>query len=690
MQIISSLNNETIPTVNFSGANFPFTHFNRLQSTFLKIDYPNKNVIVAATTSAGKTVCAELAILDCLIKNKKCIMLSPLKALTSQQYSNWTDKSHFLNSKKIEIITGDHKLNENKLQNLKEAELIVMTSEMLDTRTRFAQSENSAWINNIDLLIVDEAHLLKTNRGPALEVGLIRFCKLNPHARILLLSATMSNARQVGEWLETLNNKETIVLTSDWRPVSLGVHEINTIGFGALEHTLRLVQILTSESKNLPLYLTSKNSEDRYYAQVRLKSNPEHVKTLIFVHTKNDGTRLQDALEAIGIKSEFHNADLDKKDREKIEEAFKNNLNVIIATSTLAWGMNLPAKNVIILGDQRGEERVDSIDIAQMAGRAGRFGIYDSGDVFLINSKLENNFQVSSCLDERLRFHLIAEIYTKLVTNTQEAISWYKKSLAFHQNQASIETISNKIQNIINELINNKLVAENNQALQCTLLGKIARDLYLDPLDIAMWNQNFSKIQNIDWSRHPEALAWAMGHKISNPLNYVPGIIQSKNKLVKNSCQKLGIDSPLASLNSLSGLIYSKIYPKERYDKYEAASIATQIPSNLTQTILKDFGRATSAVKRIFQVNQWNRVSEIESLYARVVYGVEEHLVELVKIPGIGATIATQLYKAGIKNKEQLLLNKHQLSSIISRKASVTKILKVLEQANEENNIDFN
>ena len=687
MQVIKELTEILVPTKDFPDFNSRFDFFNRLQSTFLSLNYSESNTIVAATTSAGKTVCAELAIRDCLLKNKKCVVLSPLKALSNQQYKSWTNENHFLSKYNIEILTGDHKLTPSKVENLNKANIILMTSEMLDTRTRFSKSSSSAWINDVDLLVVDEAHLLTTKRGPALEVGLMRFSQLNKSARIMLLSATMTNAEtELNHWLKNLNNKETITLSSKWRPVDISTYELEPAA-STQEFVTRLIQILTCNSKYLPLYLTSKDHYDRTIAESRAKNNPDETKTLVFVHTKNDGVSLQNALEAVDIQAAFHNADLTKKSKDLIEEAFKNKLDVLIATSTLAWGINLPAKNVVILGDYRGGTKVDPIDIVQMAGRAGRLGMYERGCVYLVNTKLENNFIINSQLDNHLRFHFIAEIHDGLITNTEEAINWYSKSFAFFQksNTHPKEAITRLINAQIRALLEKQLIKQVDNKLSVTPLGKIARDLYLDPFNIASWYNNFNSIQNLDWSSNPAAVAWAIGNNIHDTAEYMPASVSTVNRAIRTTLKSLGWTQVLnMNLSLISAITYTRLVPQQ-------ANFFKQIPINLVQIATKDYGRTINALKRIADLCEWNRSADLDSLYARVVYGVDEHLVELVKIPGVGAAIATQLYRAGIKNKEQLILNKNLLSDIITHKANVTKILKALAQEQEkaEEDIDF-
>ena len=108
------------------------------------------------------------------------------------------------------------------------------------------------------------------------------------------------------------------------------------------------------------------------------------------------------------------------------------------------------------------------------------------------------------------------------------------------------------------------------------------------------------------------------------------------------------------------------------------------------QLFLKDSGRIFNAIRRINALNGWEQEKRIEVLQARIIHGVGEKLIELVSIPGIGGTIATQLYKAGIKTLEEVKSNKDRLGDIIARKGNVTRILNGLKELEEEQEvIDF-
>lgn len=346
---------DVIPTSDYKLLKYPFSHFNRVQSTLLanNIHRRDVNLVLGTATSSGKTVGAELCMARTLAKGGKVVYVSPLRALTQEKYEEWSET--FGSDYEIGIMTGDYQLTDARTREVNGSDILCVTSEMLDSRTRKYGSEKSAWIDDVRLVVVDESHIIGTARGHAVEAGLMRFTNLNSKARILFMSATMPNVLDFAKWLTVLNGKETEVINSPWRPTPLTWH--------------------------FPQYLEQgdyrRNQQAKVQEAVKAVMAPERAneKCLLFVHDKTTGKELVRQLVGEGVVTEFHNADAPKETRKRIESEFKDPLGkirVLVATSTLAWGVNVPAKNAIIVGTTRGINPVDLADIHQMAGRAGR------------------------------------------------------------------------------------------------------------------------------------------------------------------------------------------------------------------------------------------------------------------------------------------------------------------------------
>jgi helicase len=683
-----------IPTSIFKSGEYKFQYFNLLQSAFFPFHDVDCNVVISAATSAGKTICAELSITDQILKHKKAIYLCPLKALSSEKYDDWTDSSHHFSKYNVEIITGDHKITEAKIKKINQADIIIMTSEMLDTRTRFANSPNNQWLKDVGIVVVDEAHLLTTERGPSLEIGLMRFAQINPTAKMLLLSATMTNYHQLADWIEDLNKKPTKCIHTTWRPVELHKKTINSFDL-SLE---KLTKILTCNSSQVALYLTSNNGIERVVAQNRMKGGLENTKTLIFVHTKKVGQQIEETLNKLGIKALFHSADLDKTTRNKLEKQFRDDLDVLVSTSTLAWGVNLPARNIIIVGDMRGLDKVSDIDIAQMCGRCGRYGMYHRGDAYFLDcSSDRESFSIQSQLQQQLGFHIIAEIYSEI--NTEHKLTeWLLKSLLIRQvkhsttEQQQYYTAKYIIQDCLRELEQASAIKKNNNGIYTIApYGKIARDLYLDPRDISQWAANFHHIEKFNLWDNPSEISRALAEDIREfQISYIPQPLKNLFQEFSHSLKTVDITRPKRIQNN--GAIMSCIYyrlTKEKRQPYLISSLEPAITPYL-QLFLSSSGRIFNAIKRISTLNNWDRDQDLEIIKLRIIHGVGKHLIDLVTIPGIGGTIATQLYKAGLKNLDDIIKNKDNLGKYIERKQNVTRILNGIKQLQENELIDDN
>lgn len=252
----------------------------------------------------------------------KICYLAPLKALSNEKFEDWSKLFH---DRKIIQLTGDilisQKIREEKMKEAETADIILMTCELLDSITRNHIAEQYQWIKDIELLIADEAHGIgMEERGHTIEVSLMRFCQIAPQAKIWFLSATLPNTEEFARWLETLNHKECEIINSRWRPTELRWHFIQHNIYGSY----------------------SENEDDKIAKAIALVQEHENESTLVFVHAKTTGRRVESILKSMGIQCEFYNADLEFEARKDLLARFEakngDRLPVLISTSALAWG----------------------------------------------------------------------------------------------------------------------------------------------------------------------------------------------------------------------------------------------------------------------------------------------------------------------------------------------------------------
>jgi len=313
---------------------YPFEYFNPVQSDFIHfLEEDEKNIVVASETSSGKTACAELFASRAIKQGKKVLYIAPMKALADEKYADWTHEDHSFGSLSIEIMTGDFVITDGKKQRLHLADIIVLTPEMFNSKCR--QSNSNKWLKD-SVLIVDEIHLVGlAGRGAAEEVGIVQYYENFPEARALFLSATLPNVNEFGKWISNLTDRPTEMITSDYRPCNLTTH---FVGFPKAK------DYATTEMKRM----------EKVLEYIDAKKNEPMI---VFVGSKAFGRKLSTYLNELKIDHCFHNADINRetttiemvidgkkkikkvKGRKQIEEEFRSlSFNVLIATTTVAWG----------------------------------------------------------------------------------------------------------------------------------------------------------------------------------------------------------------------------------------------------------------------------------------------------------------------------------------------------------------
>lgn len=646
---------EWISTESFPYCEFKYESFNPVQSAFFKVyrELP-ANCVVAATTSAGKTVIAEMAISYTLeFLKRPALYLAPLKALSQEKIDDWNFFRHsFFQYKKV-IATGDYVTPENRKKILAEcanADLIVMTTELMDSLSRM--NRHIEVFRRLGIVVVDESHLITVpKRGSALECALV---KLTEHFKtpVLFLSATMPNTQELAQWLSDLNGLKTFVISSEWRPCKLTVHYIGYGDYGGYHgKTENLIEEIIN--------LISTHSEDKF---------------LVFVHSKSFGRKLLRRFIDIGIKAEFHNADLDREDRLRLVEEFKrkNGLRVLIATSTLAWGINVPARRVIVAGIHRASEEVSPVDIKQMVGRAGRVGLDPEGDAYILIPQSRWNLYygyadfippiVSRFLFDKkeLAFHIIARI-TEGVNTLEGLKTWYKRTLAYRQNPPGI--ISTTPDRILDDAVR---YLEQYEAIKITPDGKItsthigliASYLYYPPEFIFKLRNNLLEVNGMSEAGDRE-MAWALGS------SFEPMFC---SKEVQTAVEHYLDESGISRLFTF---VYgTEVYIATIHMFLKGYSIPMLLGS-VARLIQSDSERLVAAMEMVSQRYGFrNILSCISALGLRLKYGVPEEMLNLVKIEGIGPARAKKLFESGLKNSDDILNHQDKVRQIFTPKVA--------------------
>lgn len=631
-----------VPTSKYKYGKWEFADFNPVQSRLIETYEGDTNIAIAAATSAGKTVAAEMYLAyEIRKRGGKGIYVGPLKALAKEKEADWTSDTHHFKDLKTFIATGDFRFTAKRLQEMDEANLVVMTPEMLASRARNHKSDKSKFLYDVGTVVFDESHLLTVpSRGDHIEVALMKLAEINPNIRIVLLSATMPNVDEICGWVSKLTGRNTYYLESDYRPCPLNIH-YETYFDGDRDYDSKEVQKIGTACAIVEYY-----PDDKF---------------LIFTHTKRTGHQMVEHLGRYGVKAEFHNADLGLKDRLDLEKRFKEDksFRCLVATSTLAWGLNLPARRVIVTGVHRGLMEVENYDIQQMIGRAGRPKYDPRGDAYILVpeaekaewiKKLKHKSEIRSTMlnfvgkaenpmYKTLAFHIVAEIHQGNVKTKEAFFDWFKKSLAHHQDHAFDDVV---VERTLDSLEKCKAIYKDDEGLyQTSAIGRIASMFYYSPFDVSDLRRNFHFLFEEKRDHDDVAISMAMGNIDTHRWGIVNRWEREAIAQYQGKVEKMYGKGKFTDATIKIGCVYHNMLK----GKHDMPTL-----NALTGQLLVDLDRTMQVLNSIDSMSsKWDRQAWFRSLGLRVRYGVGADLVELCQIPNVGAARAKRLKDKRIK-----------------------------------------
>ncbi|UYV80046.1 HFM1 [Cordylochernes scorpioides] len=425
----------------------------------------DKHIIVNAPTGSGKTVIFELAIirlLTCARNNPnygdkcKAIYIAPIKALCRERYSDWCKKFGPLGIYCLEL-TGDSDLEDHF--NLHDCTILLTTPEKLDNLTRVCGPK----FLNTQLILIDEVHLLNDDtRGHTMEAVITRMKLINNSLkrnsnqegpRFIAVSATITNAEDIAEWVSSPDRQGmAFKMDSSIRPVKLKKivlgypFEDNWSEFKfdiSLNYKLRRVISQYSDGLSTLIFCSTRKSvvQCSILLSRDVPSSSHRQRCINEINSVKDNKLRDCLLSGIG----FHHAGLDMDDRHLVEELFlKGEIKILISTSTLAMGVNLPAHLVIIKSTSHYVNgctvEYSDTEILQMMGRAGR-PQFDTHATVVIMTKtrlrtkylslIEGTNCVESSLHKHLVEHLNAEIVLNTIVDVSIAMEWIRSTFLY-------------------------------------------------------------------------------------------------------------------------------------------------------------------------------------------------------------------------------------------------------------------
>lgn len=456
-----------------------------------------KNLLVAIPTASGKTLVAEMAMHHHIARGGKCLYIVPLKALASEKLGEFSGKKV-----RVGISTGDYDRRE---EHLGRNDIIIATSEKVDSLMR----NNTPWLSGLTLLVVDEVHLLDSeDRGATLEMVITKLRTRNPGMQILGLSATIGNPRSLAGWLDAAP------VTSGWRPVQLreGVFYRGVIQFADGERRvegvskfddLNLCLDTLGEGGQCLVFVSSRKNAEAFAkrAAAAVKRASPALAAAARELTELAETEMDRSLAAcVERGAAFHHAGLRREQRRIVEAGFRSGeVKVIASTPTLAAGLNLPARRVVIRDYLRyrtgeGMAPIPVREYHQMAGRAGRPRLDPYGEAVLI-AKDRGAVQDLACAyidappedvhsrcgaTKAICTHILSLVATGFAGAVGQILGFLDHTFYVYENR-NRRGLADVVDSSLSFLERSEMVVRLGDAVSATELGTLVSRLYLDP-----------------------------------------------------------------------------------------------------------------------------------------------------------------------------------------------------------------
>jgi len=654
-----------------------------------------KNIVLASPTASGKTLIAELIILKSVLeRGGKALYLTPLRALASEKYEDFQKYTAIEKEPgrrvRVAITSGDYDSSDLYLANF---DIIISTNEKADSLLR----HRSPWIADVSVVVADEIHLVtEADRGPTLEVVLTRLLKLNPDIQVLALSATIKNATEIAEWLKANP------ITTEWRPVPLreGIHYDGEIQFkdGSSRFVSKTVpnpvfdialDVVREGGQVLIFAETRRSAVDigkkaaallRRYLTKPERRGLETVAQRIL--SAGERTRLGEVLAEQALNSvAFHHAGLTGAHRKIIEDAFRaGRLKILSATPTLAAGVNLPARTVIISSYERyepgyGRYPISVLEYKQFCGRAGRpkYDKYgeaillartdDEQDYLMKNYALAEPERIWSKLgaEKVLRPHVLATIATRFATSEDGLTRFFAKT--FYALQYDPKMIRSKLGEILSFLNREQMVEFEGDELRATKFGRRVSELYIDPVSAVVLRDGL-------YSRARQVTEVSFLHLISRTPDIAPKLYPRRGEdemldlFAKEHQEEFMCEVPEYYGDS-NGVTYEEFLSEIKCTRV----LYEWINETSEDAILEVHKVEPGDLLRMVDTSKWllHATHELAELFGhkdllkptyelqiRCAKGVKPELVPLVKLEGVGRVRARALHNAGYRTIEDL------------------------------------
>ncbi len=639
-----------------------------------------RSMLLAMPTASGKTLLAEMAMLRAALQGKRSLYIVPLRALAAEKYDSF--RAYKQLGVDVGISTGDF---DKKDERLGRNQIIIATSEKADSLMR----NGASWVRDLAVLVVDEIHLLNDpGRGPTIEMTITKLLRINPKIQVIGLSATVANGQEIADWLGAE------MISSDWRPIQLkeGIICNRKLVFSDGKGEIALK---AGKDEALALVIDTLDQKAQILIFENSRRNAEAMATKLCGDLSIDDPGLKSLSESVLATGEsetcrrlancvlrgvaFHHAGLLPEQRRLVERGFRENqIKVIASTPTLAAGLNLPARRVLIKSYRRyeygsGMVPIPVIEYRQMAGRAGRPGLDPYGESFLIakndseRQELMEHYvngtpeEIWSKLasESALRTHLLSTIASGFASSIPALKEFI--STTFYAHQQDPWHLESTLESVLEFLVKNGMIECSEEEIKPTRLGALVSKLYIDPLSAVIMIENLTRTaQKKPPDLRPSELKPSdlrLIHLITMTPNMDLLYVQAADHWIEEF-----IDEHQDDLN-----------PEENYDfllreAKTSAMLMDWIGEVKEEQVSDRYRIGPGDIRRTAETAEWlmHSLSELskhlnlgltfkaEQLSQRIHYGAGPDLLALLDLKSVGRVRARKLYLAGYTSLEKL------------------------------------
>ena len=664
--------------------------------------FEGKSMVVVAPASSGKTFICEMSSVKVALDDKKAIYLIPLKAVAEEKSLDFLEKYKDYGID-VKISSGDYRQFDADVESGVFDIAIIVYEKMYQFLVRKPQI-----LDDVSLIVVDEIQMLnERTRGPTLEMLLTKILTSNPNVQLLCLSAVVGNALELADWLKA----QPIVITK--RPVELreGVYLNGTLKYrefntgnegeeqliqieGADRHQIacQLTEYLVDHGEQVLIFLKNKPSTMKLAQDIaNLVRFPPAGKVLKELQGFENTLNTRQLKETLRRGVAFHHADLLTEERQAVEKYFrKGEIKVVCATTTLAMGLNLPAKTVIFYDAKRWDDTKKKYvpltvnEYKNMSGRAGRYKLQeDFGRSILIalnrfeRDKLWRKYILGSIgkIESRLKEHtpeahvlgLIASGMCKNKSEIRDFLSLTFYSHLFGRDQTSREYISDTVKNTVEKILNYSLATLKNGSLKITALGKACA---IEGISLETCNrihdyitesrgEELDDVKLMYVASSTEDGQYVYYYSRKDYARYFAMLKKKPSILLKNDGEKqdgeriIGPDivdaykTALCMKDWIEGVSY-----RELENKYDTPSgTIRRCAEGLSWVV-----HAVASIARVLNVEK-ERVKEIYEISDRLVYGTPSEMLEIaeLRVTGLGRDHLRPLKNEGLVKLDDIL-----------------------------------